>query len=158
MTNRFSKSILVLAAAALLGSGSVYAGNGPGDCDGSGDGTCTEVGGGNGSGKDGAGNRRGGPAERMAGMANRLGLTLEQQVQALELFDAHAQERAQIQARIFEDYGTEICDQRALHREEFRAMLNEDQQALFDGMQNRRGSRAGQGGGPGGFECPNDDG
>ncbi|MEE4216909.1 MAG: hypothetical protein V2I48_04820 [Xanthomonadales bacterium] len=152
MTTRFSKSILILAASGLLSAGSAFAGNGPGggDCDGTGDGACKASGGGNG----GAQRQRGGAAERMAGMANRLGLTIEQQVRALELFDAHNQERAQIQARIFEDYGVEICNQRATHREEFLALLTPEQLALHEEMKNRRGKRAGGGGFGGGFECP----
>jgi len=158
MNTRFSKSILILAATGLLSAGSVFAGNGPGggDCDGTGDGTCTASGGGNGGGNSGAQKQRGGAAERMAGMANRLGLTIEQQIRALELFDAHNQERAQIQARIFEDYGVEICNQRALHREEFLSMLTEEQLAVHEEMKNRRGNRAGGGGFGGGFECPVD--
>lgn len=156
MNTRISKSILILAATSLLSAGSVFAGNGPGggDCDVSGDGTCTASGGGNGGGNSGANRQRGGAAERMAGMANRLGLSIEQQVRALELFDAHQQERALTQARIFEDYGIEICNQRALHREEFLALLTEEQLALHEEMQNRRGKRAGGNGFGGGFECP----
>lgn len=155
MNTRFSKYIFILAASGLLSAGSVFAGNGPGngDCDGTGDGSCT----GSGDGNGGAQQRRGGgAAERMAGMANRLGLTIEQQVRALELFDAHNQERAQVQARIFEDYGVEICNQRALHREEFLSILTEEQLALHEEMKNRRGERAGGGGFGGGFECPVD--
>lgn len=156
MNTRFSKSILILAATGLLSAGSVFAGNGPGngDCDGTGDGTCTGTGGGNG----GAQNHGGGAAERMAGMANRLGLTIEQQVRALELFDIHAQERAQIRARIFDEFGVEICAQRAQHREEFLATLTEEQLAVHEEMKNRRGKRAGGGGFGGGFECPADEG
>lgn len=156
MTTRFSKSILILAASGLLAAGSVFAGNGPGggDCDGTGDGECTTSGGGNG----GAQRQRGGAAERMAGMANRLGLTIEQQVRALELFDAQHLERTQMQARIFDDYGVEICNQRAAQREEFLALLTPEQLALHEEMKNRRGRRAGGGGFGsgfgGGFECP----
>jgi hypothetical protein len=155
MKTRYSKTLLVLAMAGLLGSGAALAGNGPGngpgngDCDDSGDGVCT----GEGNGEGGGMQRRGGAAERMAGMANRLGLTLEQQVRALELFDAQQADRQQMRARIFEDYGEEICAQRELHREEFRAMLTEEQRARHDAMQARRERR---GGGPGGFECPAD--
>jgi len=155
MNTRFSKSILILAATGLLSAGSVFAGNGPGtgDCDGTGDGTCT----GTGDGNVGAQQRRGGgAAERMAGMANRLGLTIEQQVRALELFDVHAQERAQIQARIFDEFGTDICAQRALHREEFLAMLTDEQLALHEQAMEQRGekgNRAGRGGFGGGFKC-----
>lgn len=151
MNTRFSKSILALAAAGLLSAGGVLAGNGPGngECDGTGDGTCT--GGGNG----GAQYHQGGPAERMARIAERLGLTLNQQVQALELFDAHAQERANIQARIFEDYGAEICAQRELHRSEFLAILTPEQLALHEELQLQRANRrGGNGNGFGGFECP----
>ena len=150
MNTRFSKTLLVLALAGLLGSGAALAGNGPGDCEGSGDGVCTGEGSGDGNG---GAQRRGGPAERMAAVANRLGLTLEQQVRALELFDAHQQDREQIRARIFEDYGEEICAQRELHQQEFRALLNDEQLALHEQMQLRR---AQHGGGPGGFECPAD--
>jgi hypothetical protein len=152
MKTRFSKTLLVLAMAGLLGSGAALAGNGPGsgDCDGSGVCTGEENGDGNGGGVQ----RRGGPAERMAGMANRLGLTLEQQIRALELFDAQRLDRERMRSRMFEDYGEEICAQRELHRQEFRALLTDEQLALHDQMQTRRERR---GGGPGGFECPADE-
>ena len=87
-------------------------------------------------------------------MANRLGLTLEQQIRALELFDAQRLDREQMRSRVFEDYGEEICAQRELHRQEFRALLTDEQRALHDQMQARRERR---GGGPGGFECPADE-
>jgi hypothetical protein len=150
MKTRLSKTLLVLAMAGLLGSGTALAANGPGngDCTGNGNGDCT----GDGTGNGGA-HRRGEPAERMAAMANRLGLTLQQQVRALELFDAHQEELKQIRARIFEDYGEEICAQRELHQQEFRALLNDEQLALHEQMQLRRSQRRG---GPGGFECPVD--
>lgn len=155
MYRQFSKSILVLSIAALLGAGSAMAGNGPGSCDGTGDGTCTEAGSGNGNGAgNGGAKNRGGPAERVAGMANRLGLTIQQQQRALEIFDAHAQEKNQLQARIFEDYSVEICEQRALHREEVRALLTEEQLAEHDAMMEQRQNRQGKGNGFGGFECP----
>lgn len=157
MNARISKSILVLAAAGLIGAGSALAGNGPGDgsCDGSGDGTCDGSGGGN------AGNaqvqRHGGPAERMAGMANRLGLTLEQQIQALELFDLQAQDRAQLHGQITEQFGAEICALRDQHRSEFRAMLTEEQLALHDAMLQQRDQARAQGhGGFGPLDCPGD--
>lgn len=155
MNKRLSKTLMALAIAGLLGSGAALAGNGPGDgdCDGSGDGICTNDGSG---GNAGAGmQRRGGPADRVAAMANRLGLTLEQQVRALELFDAQQQDRLQIRERIFADYGEEICAQRELHQQEFKAMLTDEQLALHEEMQLRRAQRGG--GGPGGFECPADD-
>ena len=156
MKTHFSKTLLVLAMAGRLGSGAALAGNGPGngDCDGGGDGVCTGEGDGKGNG---GAQRRGGAAERMAGMANRLGLTLEQQIRALELFDAHQQDREQIRARMFEDYGEEICAQRELHRQEFLALLTDEQLALHEQMQTRRARRGGSGGRPGGFECPADD-
>jgi Spy/CpxP family protein refolding chaperone len=155
MNARFSKSILILAAAGLLGAASVYAGNGPGDgsCDGSGDGICDNTGQ-----PAGGQQNKGGPAERMAGMARRLGLTLEQQIQALELFDAQAYEQEQMRARIADQYGAEICAQRAQFQAELRAMLTPEQQALHDEMiQQRELNRANRpGGGFGGLECPAD--
>lgn len=158
MNNRFSKSILVLAATSLLGAGSVLAGNGPGDgsCDGSGD--CTGDGGGKGPAAGKVQNRRGGPAEQMAGMANRLGLTLEQQIQVLELFDAHAQERAGLQAEIFDAFGEQLCALREMHRNEFQAILTEEQLAVHEEMKRKRANRSNRsGGGFGGFDCPDPD-
>ena len=151
MKNRIPKILIVLAIAGLLGSGAALAGNGQGtgDCDG--DGVCTNEGTGAGDGN--RMQRRGSPADRVAAMANRLGPTLDQQIRALELFDAQKQEWQQTRARMFEDYSEEICAQRELHREEFRALLTPDQLALHEQMQARRGQR----GGHGGFECPADD-
>ena len=152
MTTRLNKTILLLATVGMLGAGSTFAGNGPGDCDGTG--TC--------EGKDGAGKsqqmqKRGGPADHMAKMAQRFGLSEEQQIEALKLFGVHEQDRAEVRARMFEDYGLEICAQRDQHREEFRALLNDEQKALHDEMAQRRGNREGRnGGGFGGFECPSD--
>jgi hypothetical protein len=151
MTTRLNKTILALAAISMLGAGSVLAGKGPGDgsCDGSE--ACDGKGGGNNQQMQ----QRGGPADHMAKMANRFGLTLEQQIKALELFDLHQQDRAQVRERMFEDYGVEVCAQRDQHREEFRALLNDEQKALHDEMAQRRGNRENRnGGGFGGFECP----
>jgi hypothetical protein len=156
MKTRLSKTLIVLAMAGLLGSSAALAGNGPaaGDCDGSG--VCTNQGTGNGDGNGGM-RLRAGPAERMAGMANRLGLTLEQQIRALELFDAQQLDRERMRSRMLEDYGEEICAQRELHRQEFRALLTEEQLALHDEqMLNRARRNARSGNGPGGFECPQD--
>lgn len=157
MNARFSKTILILAATGLIGSASALAGNGPGDgsCDGSGDGSCDGSGGGNpGSAQV---QRHGGPAERMAGMTRRLGLTLEQQIRALELFDMQAAERQQLRAQVFEQFGSEICALRDQHRNEFRAMLTEEQLAVHDAMLQRRDrARAEGGGGFGPVECPSD--
>jgi hypothetical protein len=159
MTTRFSKSILVLAAAALLSAGSVLAGNGSGpgngDCSGTGDGTCTAEGGGNG----GAQYRQGEAADRMARMTKRLGLTLQQQKAALDLFDAHAGERAKIREQIFEDYGEDICAQREQHRREFLDLLTPEQLALHEDMlRQREGRRGDDRNGFGGFECPDPEG
>lgn len=154
--NRISRTMLVLATAGLLGSGFAFAGNGPGDGSCDGDGNC------DGSGKTDrpANHRRGGPAERMAGIANRLGLTLEQQIQVLEMFDLHAAERDQMRTRIIEGFGDEICAQRDQHRAEFREILTEEQLALHDEMMQNRNARGGRGGGQGpgmgGLECPGD--
>lgn len=138
MNNRFSKTILVLAIAGLLGSGAALAGNGQGSGPGKGPG-------------DGAQHGRGGPAERVAGMARRLDLTMEQQIDLLELFDSQAQERAQLHEQIFADYGDEICALRATQREAVRGVLTEEQVARQEEMQARRGRR---GGGPGDkFNC-----
>ena len=83
---------------------------------------------------------------------------LEQQVQALEMFNAHAQEREDLQAEIFATFGTEVCALREQHRLEFREMLDPDQQALHDEMQQNRANRTNRnGGGFGRFECPNTD-
>jgi hypothetical protein len=158
MTIRFSKSILVLAASGLLGAATAFAGNGPGDgsCDGSADGTCDGTGGGKANSAQ--EHRQGGPAERMAGMARRLGLSLEQQVRALEMFDLQAQDREQLRAQIFEQFGDELCAQRDQHRDEFRAMLTPEQLAQHDEMLQRRDQARSQGrGGLGGMECPSDD-
>ena len=130
MNHRFSKSILVLAIAGLLGSGAVLAGNGPGKGPG-----------------DGPQHGRGGPAERVAGMARRLDLTMEQQLELLELFDSQAQERAQLHEQILADYGDEICDMRAMHREAVQGVLTEEQIARQEKTMSRRERR---GGGPGG--------
>lgn len=155
MNTRFSNSILVLAAASLLGAASAFAGNGPGDGDCDGDGTCDGSGGGN---KAQAQQRdHGGPADRMARMANRLGLSDEQQVQALELFQVHAQDRDQLRAQVLEQFGPDICAQRDQHRTEFRALLNEEQLALHDEMlQQRDRARANDRGGFGSLECASD--
>ena len=151
MNTRFSKSILVLAAAGLLGAASAFAGNGPGDCDGTG--TC------DGDGDKAQAQQRdhGGPADRMARMANRLGLSDEQQVRALELFQVHAQDREQLRAQVLEQFGPDICAQRDQHRSEFRALLNEEQLALHDAMlQQRDRARANDRGGFGSLECASD--
>lgn len=160
MNKRFSKSLIILAAAGLLGSGIALADNGPGNCDGSGD--CDNVG--NGGNKDRqAMQHRGGPAGRMAAMANRLGLTHEQQVRALELFELQAGERAELKALMQAEFGDDICDLRNQHREEFKAILTEEQRAKHDEMLQNRARRGNRGGGPnegqglGGIECPNDD-
>jgi len=152
MNTRFSKSILILAAAGLIGAATVHAGNGPGD--GSCDGTCDN--GGNPAGAQ--AQHKGGPAERMAGMARHLRLSLQQQKDLLDLFDLQAQDREQLKARMFEAFGAELCAQRDQHRNEVRALLNEEQLALHDQMMQRREERRAdrEGGGPGGFECPND--
>ena len=154
MNARFPKSILVLAAAGLIGAGGAFAGNGngSGDCDGTG--IC--------DGSSGGGNAQaqqrshGGPADRMARMANRLGLTLEQQIQALQMFEMHAQDRDQLRAQIFGQFGGEICAQREQHRSEFRALLNEEQLALHDQAMLQQRDRAHARGGLGGIECPTD--
>ena len=154
MNARFSKSILILAAAGLIGWSSAYAGNGPGDgsCDGTADGSC-----------DGTGSasaqtqRQGGPAERMARMANRLGLSLEQQKAALDLFVMQAQDREQLRGEIFDAYGSEICALRDQHRAEFRAMLTDEQLAVHDEMLRQRDQSRSEGrGGFGPIQCPGD--
>jgi hypothetical protein len=154
MNARFSSWILTLAAAGLIGSASVYAGNGPGDgsCDNSGDGTC------DGSGAASAQvQRHGGPADRMARMANRLGLSIEQQKAALDMFALQAQDREQLRSEILGAYGDELCALRDQHRDEFRAMLNDEQLALHDAMlQQHDRSRSEGRGGFGPLECPND--
>lgn len=154
MNARFSKSVLVLAAAGLIGAASAFAGNGPGDGDCDGSGTC------DGSGGDKAQAQQrdhAGPADRMARMANRLGLSDEQQIQALELFQVHAQDRDQLRAQVLEQFGPDICAQRDQHRAEFRALLNEEQLALHDGMlQQRDRARANERGGFGSLECASD--
>ncbi|MBT8040624.1 MAG: hypothetical protein HKO85_10390 [Xanthomonadales bacterium] len=155
--NRISKSILVLATAGLLGSGVALAGNGPGngDCDGSGN--CDGSGVGNGQPDRPAMHRRGGPAQRMAGLVNRLGLSMEQQIQVLEMFELQAADRAEMKARVFAEFGDEMCAQRDQHREEFRAVLTDEQRAVHDEMlqkRDQRGSR--QGKGPDRLECPGD--
>jgi len=154
MNARFPKSILVLAAAGLIGSAAAYAGNGPGDgsCDGSGDGSC------DGSGPANAQvQRHGGPADRMARMANRLGLTIEQQKAALDLFALQAQDREQLRSQIFDAFGGELCALRDQHRDEFRAMLTDEQLALHDAMLQQRDPARSEGrGGFGPLECPND--
>ena len=138
MNNRFSKTILVLAIAGLLGSGAALAGNGPGNGPGKGPGDNAQQG-------------RGGPAERVAGMARRLDLTMEQQIELLEIFDSQAQERKQLHEQIFADYGDAICGLRATHREAVRGVLTEEQLERQGEMLARRERR---GGGPGGqFNC-----
>lgn len=157
MNKRFSKSLIILAAAGLLGSSIALAGNGPGngDCDGSGD--CTNVGNGGNRGQHAMQGRRD-PAMRMAGMANRLGLSEEQQLRALELFQLQAGERAEMRAMIQAEFGDDFCTLRDQHREEFRALLTDEQRAQHDEMlQNRtRQGKRGGGQGFGGLDCPND--
>lgn len=154
MNARFSNTLLALAAAGLLGAASAFAGGpGGGTCDGPGDGSCDS--GGN------AGSvqmrQHGGPADRMARMANRLGLSLEQQKAALELFAIQAQDREQMRSEIFTQFGGELCALREQHRDEFRALLNEEQLAAHEAMLQQRDRARSEGhGGFGGLECPND--
>lgn len=155
MNTRFSKSILALAAASLLGTAGVSAG-GPGDGSCDGDGACT----GTGAGKTGKiqAQRRGGPADRMARMANRLGLTLEQQKGALDLFSLQAQDRQQLRSQMLDRFGDELCAMRDQHRAEFRALLTEDQLAAHDAMLRQRDrARSADRGGIGPLDCPKDD-
>lgn len=157
MNTRFSKSILVLAVAGLLGAASAFAGNGPGDGDCDGTGTCDGSGGGGGNNAQAQQRDHGGPADRMARMANRLALSDQQQLQALELFQVHAQDREQLRAQVLEQFGPDICAQRDQHRSEFRALLNEEQLALHDAMlQQRDRARANDRGGFGSLECASD--
>ncbi len=152
MKTRFSKTLLVLAVSSLLGAGTALAGQGPGDCDQNGDGTCS--GEGNGGGNGGGQRNRGGPAEHLAAMANRLGLTLEQQVRLLGVLDGHAQDRKQLRQQIFDDYGGEMCAMRATHRAEILAELTEEQRALHEQNRQRRAGHGSRGGFGGDFECP----
>lgn len=154
MKTRLNKTVLLLATISMLGAGSVFAGNGPGECDETG--TCEGKAGNRGGGKSQQMQQRGGPADHMARMAQRFDLTEEQQIEALKLFGVHEQDRAEVRARMFEDYGLEICAQRDQQREEFLALLDDEQKALHDEMAQRRGNREGRGGGLGGFECPSD--
>ncbi|MEJ2298361.1 MAG: hypothetical protein P8X94_07640 [Woeseiaceae bacterium] len=154
MNAHFSKSILVLAAAGLLGAASAF-GGGPGDgsCDGSGTGTCD----GSGAGSSAPMQRHGGPAERLARMANQLGLSLEQQKAALDLFGLQAQERTQLRTEIVDMFGNDICALRDQHRQEFELLLNDEQLAVHAAMLQRRDRAPSEGrGGFGPLECPGD--
>ena len=154
MNARITKSILVLAAAGLLGTNSAFAG-GPGD--GNCDGTCTCDGSGAGTGSSAPMQRHGGPAERLARMANQLGLSLEQQKAALDLFGLQAQDREQLRSEILGEFGGELCGLRDQHRAEFRALLNEEQLAAHDAMLQRRDRARSEGrSGFGPLECPSD--
>ena len=152
MNTRFSKSILVLAIVSLLGTGAALAGgNGNGNGDGTG------VGGGNAGAQ---GDFGGGPADRMARISERLGLSTDQQHDLLDLFDAQERERARIHADIVNDYGDRVCTQRRLHQAEFQALLTADQLALHEAMMAQRQERRannGQGRGAGGFDCSAED-
>ena len=154
MNARLTKSILVLAAAGLLGTTSAFAG-GPGDgnCDGTG--TCD--GSGAGTGSSAPMQRHGGPAERLARMANQLGLSLEQQKAALDLFGLQAQERTQLRTEIVDMFGNDICALRDQHRQEFELLLNDEQLAAHAAMLKQRDRARSEGrGGFGSLECPSD--
>ena len=156
MNARFTNSMLALTAAGLLGMASAFAGGpGNGSCDGSGDGIC------DGSGDGPAGNaqmqRRGGPADRMAHMANQLNLSLEQQKALLDLFDLQAQDREQLRNEIVSQFGGDLCAMRDQHRAEVRALLNDDQLALHEALLHERDRARSEGrGGFGPLECPSD--
>ena len=154
MNARITKSILVLTVAGLLGTTSAFAG-GPGDgnCDGAG--TCD--GSGAGTGSSAQTQRRGGPADRLARMANQLGLSFEQQLAALDLFNLQAQDREQLRSEILGEFGGELCALRDQHRAEFRALLNEEQLAAHDALLQQRDRARSEGrGGFGPLECPSD--
>ena len=158
MTTRFSKSILVLAAAGLLSAGSLYAGNG--DCNGTGNGDCTGPGTGNGSGIGNAqfrqGEPGGNPLQRTDRLANRLGLSAGQTEDVLGFLNRQEEGRQQLRAEIWADYGQLICEQREANQGSFHAflltILDDDQKALLAEMeadrlanQSRRQGRHGNG-------------
>lgn len=164
MNTRFSKIILVLAVVSLLGAGSVLAGNGPasGDCDGTGDGTCTSAGnGGNGGGKGGPNAERGGsPLQKAARMDEMLGLDDEQEAAVLAFFQNQEATRQALHEEIWATYGPLICEQREANEGSFQeflaGILEADQLAIHAEMlanreakrlnrQNRRGN--------GGMDC-----
>ncbi len=168
MNTRFSKTLLVLAAAGLLGAGSVYAGNGPGgaDCDGSGDGTCTSAagngkGGGKGLRNGGPGGDRGGsPLQKTDRLDQALDLTDDQETQVLNDLQNQEANRQALRAEIWENYGPLICQQReanqgALH--EFLLGIASEEQALIlaEMEANREAKRANRQNrrGGGDFDC-----
>ncbi|MEJ2382823.1 MAG: hypothetical protein P8Y54_00320 [Xanthomonadales bacterium] len=154
MNARFSKPILILAAAGLLGATPAFAGGpGNGSCDGTGDGVCD----GSAAGNPASAQRHGGGAERMARMARNLGLSLEQQKAVLDLFELQAQDREQLRNEIFNAFGEELCALRDQHRSEVRALLNEEQLAAHEAMLQRRDGGRDEGrGGFGPLQCPGD--
>lgn len=143
MTKRFSQTILVLVAVSLLGAGTALA-KGPGNAGGEG------FGAGNQQTEDG---QKGSPAQRMARISERLGLSEEQEVELLELFHQHEQGRADMHDAIMLQFGGEICALRAAQQEAFLAILTPEQLALHEEMQANREARGGARRGNGKLEC-----
>jgi hypothetical protein len=154
MINRFSKSMLVLGVVSLLSAGATFAGNGTPKGDGSG--------GGKGNAK---GNPdvewNGGPANKMARMSERFGLTEDQEDAILAFYREREVEREAMRLLIQDAFGDKICAQRAANEGSFEdllfSILDEEQWALHEEMkasreanQGNRKSRRGNGG----FECP----
>jgi hypothetical protein len=148
MNTRFSKSILVLAAVGLLGAGSVLAGNGPGECDGTGDGTCTSAtGGGNGQGKGnrngGSGGERGGsPLQKTDRLDQVLDLNDDQETLLLTFLQNQEVNRKTLRTEIWERYGPLICQQREANRGALHEFLlgiaDADQKLILQEMEARR--------------------
>lgn len=144
MNRRFSNIILVLATTSLLAAGTALA-KGPGN---GGDG-------GFGQGKAQAEDHwKHDPAHRMARISERLGLSEQQELALLELFHQHEQDRIGLQEQIQQQFGAEICAQRAAHEQDFLALLTPEQLALHEELQARRQERAGERRRHGSLECP----
>lgn len=152
MINRFSKSLLVVGVVSLLTAGITFAE--PGNYD------AKSAGKYRGKGSPNV-EQAGGPAHNMARLSEVLDLTAEQEDAILAFFRDRQAEREALRARIMEDYGDEICAQRAANEGSFEdllfSILDDDQLAIHEEMKaNREAKQANRKSrrGNGGFECP----
>ena len=156
MINRFSKSLLILGVVSLLTAGAAFAQSGKYDA--------KSEGKYRGKGNPNVEQTRG-PAHNMARLSQALELTPEQEDAILTFFRDRQAERDALRERIMEDYGDEICAQRAASEAAFEDLLysilddeqlaaHEEMKANREARQAKRQNRRGGGGIGGGFECP----
>ena len=162
MKTRFSKSIFVLFVASLLAAGSALAGNGPGDCSGTGDGTCATAGGNGNGGENGGpkGERGGSPLQKTARIDAVLDLDDDQEAAVLSFLQNQEAGRRALREEIWSTFGRQICEQREANEGAFHefllSILEADQLAIHEEMlAKREANRAGRKTrrGDGGLDC-----